>query len=302
MSAVHQYVFGEVDAAVGGDEVEAGEHGGQCAHQVAAGGVDDSLGFTGGAAGVEQEQRVFGGHGAVAVRGGLGVNNVVPPEVAAVLHGGVLAGAFHDQHGFHLQVAVFVVGGGAEGVVDDGFEGEGFAAAELAVGGDDDAGAGVDEALAEGGCAEAAEDDGVDDAEAGAGQHGDDGFGDAGQVDGGAVAGAEAEGGQVVGGFADVVEEFLVGDVTGVVGVFADPVVGDDVSAAGVDVAVEAVGCGVDGAAVEPAGAGCVAPVEDGGPGGVPVKVLGGSFPVFDDVVIDGDDVGVEAGDGGGRV
>lgn len=61
-------------------------------------GVDNG----GGSAGVEQEQRVFGGHGAVAVGGGLGVDDVVPPKVAAVLHGGVLAGALHDQHGFHL--------------------------------------------------------------------------------------------------------------------------------------------------------------------------------------------------------
>lgn len=129
----------------------------------------------------------------------------------------------------------------------------------MAVGGDDDAGTGVDEALAECRGAEAAEDDGVNDAEAGAGQHGDDGFGDAGQVDGGAVAGAETQGGQAVGG-------------------------------------------GVEGAAVEPAGAGGVAPVEGGGPGGVPVKVLGGCFPVFDNVVIGGDDVVVEPGDGGGRV
>lgn len=172
----------------------------------------------------------------------------------------------------------------------------------MAVGGDDDAGTGVDEALAECRGAEAAEDDGVNDAEAGAGQHGDDGFGDAGQVDGSAVAGAETQGGQVVGGFAHVVEEFTVGDVAGVVGVFADPVVGDGISAAGVDVAVEAVGGGVEGAAVEPAGAGGVASVEGGGPGGVPVKVLGGCFPVFDNVVIGGDDVVVEPGDGGGRV
>ena len=47
---------------------------------------------------------------------------------------------------------------------------------------------------------------------------------------------------------------------------------------------------------------GGVAPVEGGGPGSVPVKVLGGCFPVFDNVVIGGDDVVVEPGDGGGRV
>ena len=109
----------------------------------------------------------------------------------------------------------------------------------------------------------------------GAGQHRDHGLGDHRQVDRDPVALLDAELGQRVRGLADLVLELGVGDVAGVVLGLADPVQGDLVAVAGLDVPVDAVVRRVDGAADEPLRERRVVPVEDPVPLLAPVEALG---------------------------
>lgn len=227
-----------------GFEVEDGPVGVGDLGEVAAGGVQDALGLPRRAGGVEDEQGVFGVERLGGVFGGLGGDEVVPPHVAGVVEGDVLAGAAHDED-------VFDVAGLLDGFVDGGFEGGGLAAAVAAVAGDDDLGVGVLDAGGERVGGEAAEDDGVGGADAGAGQHGDGGLGDHRHVDGDPVALADAEVEEGVRGAGDLVLEFGVGDGAAVAG-FALEVDGDPVSVSGLDVPVHAVVGDVESAVLEP--------------------------------------------------
>ena len=130
----------------------------------------------------------------------------MPPAVAAFDPRDGVACAFEDED-------VLDVGAGLEGCVDDGLCGDGLAAAATLVGGEDDAAAAVLDAVAEGLGGEAGEDDGVDGADAGAGEEGGDGVPGHGEVEGDGVALADAEGLEDVGEGADLVEELGVGDV-----------------------------------------------------------------------------------------
>ena len=100
---------------------------------------------------------------------------------------------------------------------------------------------------------EAAEDDRVRRADPGAGEHRDRQLGDHRHVDGDPVAGLDAELEQRVGRLADLALEVGVGDRPGVAGL-ADPVVGDLVAEAALDVPVDAVVGDVELAADEPLG------------------------------------------------
>ena len=128
------------------------------------------------------------------VLGGLPLDDLVPPHVAALGPGDLLAGAADDQH------VLDAVGPCATRVVDGGLERGRLAAPVAAVGGDDQLGVGVLDAGGERVRGEAAEDDRVRGADPGAGQHRDDGLGDHRQVDGDPVALADAQLGQRVGG------------------------------------------------------------------------------------------------------
>ena len=87
-----------------------------------------------------------------------------------------------------------------DGLVDVDLEPAGVAAAVAAVGGDDELRLGVVDAVGQRLGGEAAEDDGVRRADAGAGEHGDRQLGDHRHVDGDAVAAPHAELLQRVGG------------------------------------------------------------------------------------------------------
>ena len=100
--------------------------------------------------------------------------------------------------------------------------------------------------------AEPAEDHAVRRPEPRAGEHRDDGLGDHRQVDRDPVAGADPELGQRVRGPADLALQVGVGDVAGVALGLADPVDRDPVAVARVDVAVHAVHRDVELAADEP--------------------------------------------------
>ena len=168
-----------------------------------------------------------------------------------------------------------ILGGLGARLVDRGLQRRGCAAAVAAVGGDHDLGLAVLEPGGQGVGGEAAEDHRVRGADARAGQHRHDRLGDHRHVDRDPVALLDAEVGQGVGGLADLVLELGVGDVTGVVLGLADPVEGDLVAVAGLDVPVDAVVRRVDGAAHEPLREGRVVPVEHPVPLLVPAQPLG---------------------------
>ena len=156
-----------------------------------------------------------------------------------------------------------------------GLSAAGGAAAVAAVGGDDDLGVAVEDARREGVGGEAAEHHGVGGAEASAGQHRDDGLGDHRQVDRDPVALLQAQLGQRVGCAGHLVLELGVRDVARVVLGLADPVQGDLVALAGLDVTVDAVVGSVERSADEPLGERRVGPVEHLGRTGAPADALG---------------------------
>src|SRR6266446_3077366 len=162
--------------------------------EIAAGAVLAALGLAGGAAGIHEEERSFG-----VLRDGLDdlaaivFQDIVDEEVAARGHGRIGSVfswvALPDKDLVNL-LALFR--GGANGDIGAGFVVDPLAVAVVAVGIDEDAAAGISGAKAAGFPAESAEDDGVDDAEPRASEHGDGQLGNHGHVDGDAVAGLEA--------------------------------------------------------------------------------------------------------------
>ena len=240
-------------------EVEDRPVGVRRTDQVAAGRVQDALGLAGRAGGVHDVERVLGVErlGRVLARGA--VDDVVPPDVAALGPRDVLPGAAYDEHVAH-------VGALLERLVDGRLQRRRRAAAVATVGGDHDARVAVLDPVAQGRRGEAAEDDGVRCADARARQHRDHGLGDHRHVDRDPVAGLHAQVDQRVGGLADHVLELGVGDVAGVVLGLADPVVGDPVAVAGLDVPVDAVVRRVELAADEPLREGRVRPSRGPGP------------------------------------
>ncbi|CAM5708308.1 hypothetical protein SALBM217S_07751 [Streptomyces griseoloalbus] len=139
--------------------------------QVAAGGVQDALRLTRGARGVEDEQRVLGAERLRGVLAALRVDHVVPPHVAALGPGDVLAGAADDEDVLHVVHP-------GDGLVHGRLQGGRLAAPVAAVGGDDDPRVRVLDAGGERVGRETAEDDRVRGADAGAGQHRDGGLRD----------------------------------------------------------------------------------------------------------------------------
>jgi hypothetical protein len=119
---------------------------------------------------------------------GLAVDDVVPPDVAAVVPVDVVAGAAHDED------LLDRVGQCCERLVDGGLEGGGRdRAGTAAVGGDDDLGLGVVDAAAQRLGGEAAEDHRVRGAERAQASIATDGLGDHRHVDRRPVAGFDAE-------------------------------------------------------------------------------------------------------------
>ena len=218
-------------------------HGG--VDHVAAGRVQHALGLPRRARGVEDEERVFGRHlRRRAVGRGPG-DEVVIPDVAAVHPADLAAGALH-HHALLDARAVLQRGVGV------GLEWDRAAAAQALVGGDDERGIAVLNAARERIRREAAEHHGVDGADPRAGQHGDGRLRDHGQVDRDAVAFLRAEREETVGEARDRLVKLPVGKRRVLGRVVALP---DDrhLVAAVREVAVDAVGAGVERAVLEPA-------------------------------------------------
>ena len=220
-------------------------------HQVSSHGVHQALGLTGGAGGVNDEQRVFCVVQFVGVSIRLVVHQVVVPDVAALSprHSGVRhrvggAGAVHHDH-----VLDVVLTGACFVGVD--LHGNDLAAAVLTVGGDENLRAGVFHTELQRLSGEATEDEGVDRANTRAGEGENNGFGDDGQIDDHTVTLAHAQGQQAVRCLRDAALQLGVGDGFAVAG-FTFKVEGDLVAAARLHVAVHAVVGDVELTALEP--------------------------------------------------
>ena len=215
------------------------------AGEVAAAGVEDSLGLAGGTAGVEDEERVLA---VEAFRRAVGVHFgrfVVPPGVASVLHGDVLAGALVDDDGLDLRIA-------DERGVHAGLQRNDLATTIAAVGRDDGDGTAIMQAVFDALRAEATEDDAMHRADAGTGEHGDGSFGNHRHVNEHAVPGLDALGFEDVGKRADFGVELLVSDAARVAG-FAFPEDGHFVATA-FEMTIHAVFADVDFGIDEPLG------------------------------------------------
>ena len=220
-------------------------------HQVSSHGVHQALGLTGGAGGVNDEQRILGVVQFVGVGVRLVVHQVVVPDVAALSprHSGVRnrvggAGAVHHDHVLNVVLTRACL-------ISVHLHGNDLAAAVLAVGGDENLRAGVFHAELQRLGGETTEDEGVDRANTRAGQGENNGFGNDGQVDDHTVTLAHAQGQQAVRCLRDAALQLGVGDGFAVAG-FTLEVEGYLVTAARLHVAVHAVVGDVELTALEP--------------------------------------------------
>ena len=206
----------------------------------------------------------------------LSIDGLVPPQITVVIPVHVLAGAADDEDVAHLGAVL-------HRLVDDGFDGRGLALAIAAVGGDDELDSAVLDAVGDRRGGEAAEDDGVRGAEAGAGEHGEHRLRDHRHVDRNAVAGLDSEFGERIRGLRDLAQKIGVRDGAGVSG-FAFEVVGHAIAEAVLDMAIDAVVCGIEPSAHEPLRKGPVRPVEDRVEGSLPADALCLFLPIADAV------------------
>ena len=240
------------------------------AGEVAAGAVEDTFGFAGRAGSIEHEERMLGVESLGCVFGGNFRRFLVPPGVALGLHRDrVVAAVDHDD-----AVDAFVF---FECFVDGGFESDDFAATPSAIGGDDHAGAGVFESIDDGLGGEAAEDDRVHSANAGAGKHRDNRFGNHRQINEHAIASLHAALFEHIGKAADIAMELRVGDDAFVAGL-TFPNNRGLVGARAFRMTVDAIFADIQFAAGEPLREGCL-PVEDLVPLFAPVEFLGFARP-----------------------
>ena len=190
----------------------------------------------------------------------------MPPEVAAGLHGDGRAGAAKDD---------YVLYGGAveQSFIDDRFELDFGAAAKAGVLGEDGDATGVVDAVRDGVGCEAAEDDGVDGSDAGAGKQRDGQFGAHTYVDGDPVSAPNAKAFEDVGEALHLLVEFAVGELAHFSGLSL-PEESDFVPAAAESVTIDAVVREVELAVDEPSRMSGFA-FGDCGPGGKPVKFRG---------------------------
>ena len=148
-------------------------HGG--AQKVASGCVHYTLGLTGGTGCVEQEERVLRVHGLGRVVRGPLLGLLMPPEITTL-------GEWHLSTGALVHQAVGNVRALLERVVHNLLGANGLAATLALVGGDDNLGLCVNDAVTQGVGAETRKDDRVDGTNARASEESDDRLGDHGHV------------------------------------------------------------------------------------------------------------------------
>ncbi len=235
--------------------------------------MQDALRLAGAAAGIKDEQRVFGVHdfGLAAGAGDGQPGQVVIPVIAAFLHVHRLAGAADDDDMLHD-------GRAAHGGVHHFLEGDDLAAQPGPIAGDHHAAFGVVDAVGQGLLAEAAVDHAVGRAQLGAGQHGDHQFRDAAHVDRHAVAFFDAHALEDVGEAVHLLPQPPVAHEH-LVAVFALPDDGQLVLAPGFDVAIKGVVDDIGLGPHEPLVERRVAVVEDFVPHFVPFQRVGAFGP-----------------------
>ena len=167
------------------------------------------------------------------------------PAVTPIGPRDVLTEAAHDDAGLDLV-------GLAHRLVGALLQRDRLAAAVVPVAGDEHAGLRVLDPVDDHPAGEPREDDRVDRADAGAGEHRDRQLGDHRQVDADAIALADPQVPQRVRELRHLVTQLRIGDVAGLSFRLADPVEGDVVAVAVVDVPVEAVVARVELPAEEP--------------------------------------------------
>ncbi len=210
-------------------------HGG--IDHIAPRGVQHALGLARGAGGIEDEQGILRAHLHRRAIGGLIRHQVVVPDVPArgeidVPPGSVDHNAMLDRWALR------------NGRIRVRFQGNGFAAPHALVRRDDQIAVAILNASGQGVGGKAAEDHGMDGADAGTGQHRHRDLGDHGQIDGHPVALLGAQGFQSVGESAHFAVQFLVGEGLAIGRVIAFPN-NRGLITAGVEVAVEAVVGGI---------------------------------------------------------
>ena len=228
-------------------QVKRPVHGHLGPQQIAAGAVLHALGLAGGAAGVEDEQRVLGAHGHRCALGALACQRFGKGLVAPSHHVAGRGRALVDEH-----VADGVAATHGQGLVNDGLQRQLFATTHLVVGGDHGHGASIDDAFMHSLGAEAAKHHAVRGTNAGAGLHGNHALDGHGHVDQHAVALGHAVGLERVGKLAHAGQQLFVGDLgdRAVIGFEND---GGLVLGGRANVLVQAVGTGVQFAIIEPA-------------------------------------------------
>ena len=207
-------------------QVEDRMGGGGHVGEVAAGRVEDALGLSRRAAGVEHEERVLGVELGGLADGARVQDQLVPPVVPPVCHLGRLARAAH-----HDDVLDAV--GATQGLVHGRLERVGRAFAVAAVGSDDELRPHVVDAVSQRLGGEPAEHDGVGRADARAGEHRDGELGNHRHVEGDPIALLHTETLEHVREPAHLAVELPVGEHPGVAGL-ALPDDGSLVAAPGV--------------------------------------------------------------------
>ena len=177
------------------------------AQEIARGRVHDALGLRGRPRRVEQVEHVLSRQRDRRAVGRLALDDVVPPDIAALghRHGRRVPEAAHDED-------MLDAGAPVDGLVGRRLQLDRLAAAPAPVRGDDELRLGVVDARRERLGREAAEDHRVGRADAGAGQHRDRELGDHRHVDRDAVAGPHAELDERVRGLLDLPMEVGEGD------------------------------------------------------------------------------------------
>ncbi len=192
--------------------------------EIAARRVQHALRLAGRAGRVEDEERVLGLHAGRRTIARHRQHFLVVPDVAARRPAGLAAGAAHDEHLVDDDV---LLGGDVDRGVGILLERDRLAAAHALVAGDDEGGFAVDDAAGQRIRREAAEDDGMDGADARAGEHRIGRFRDHRHVDGDAVALLHAVLLHHVRHAADVLVKLVIGDLLVDIGVVAFPDDGD---------------------------------------------------------------------------
>ena len=225
------------------------------ADEIAAGGVDNALGFAGGSAGIENEQRVFAVHGFRRAFRGLVLDRIIPPDIPTGLHHDIVACPFEDNH-------LLDQGCLGQCFIDVGLQRNHLPTAESAVGRNDVMGLSILHPVQNRLAGETAEDDAVRSPDQRARQHRHNRFGHHGHVDRDAVALADALLAKAIGKLRHHLAKLAVGDAphlaAAVVALarLAFPEERDLVTASKFDLAVHAVDGRVGLAADEPLGKG----------------------------------------------